>query len=213
MSTSKVALRTTLGTKDKPSALAADADPRERDPNWKQKLSEMTCKFFLSDDGCKKGRLCEARHTPKDKGRKKCGSLKHRSHQCENGKPVEKKTPKTPRKEGGKPRANASTTASPAAESPSKKDKRKDGKEGRKPKNKDKDGKKKSPQRPKAREAALPGIPEDEEESKDSNAQDEQASEDESQSEPVLEEETSSDSEESSSEESSVEGAMAVITD
>eukprot|EP00971_Amphidinium_carterae_P339638 6477553-Amphidinium_carterae.2 len=61
LSTSKVALRTTLGTKDRPSALAADADHRERDPNWKQKLSEMTCKFFLSDEGCKKARLCEAK--------------------------------------------------------------------------------------------------------------------------------------------------------
>eukprot|EP00971_Amphidinium_carterae_P345115 6485871-Amphidinium_carterae.1 len=59
ISKSKVALRTTLGTKDKdrPSALAADTEDRRR-------LSEMTCKFFLSDEGCKKGRLCEAKHTP-----------------------------------------------------------------------------------------------------------------------------------------------------
>eukprot|EP00971_Amphidinium_carterae_P344493 6484923-Amphidinium_carterae.1 len=68
MSTSKVALSTTLGTKAKPSALAADADQRERDANWKQRMSEMTCKFFLSDEGCKKGRLCEAKHVPKEKG-------------------------------------------------------------------------------------------------------------------------------------------------
>eukprot|EP00971_Amphidinium_carterae_P184156 3656470-Amphidinium_carterae.2 len=95
-------------------------------------------------------------------------------------------------------------------ESPSKKDKKKDGKEGKKPKNKDKDGKKKTPRRPKAREAA---VPEDEEDAEDSNSQDEQASEEESQSEAVLEEETSSDSDGSSSEESSVEGAMAVITE
>eukprot|EP00971_Amphidinium_carterae_P019105 376047-Amphidinium_carterae.2 len=64
MSTSKVALGITLGTKGKPSALAADADHREQDANWKQKLSKMTCKFFLSNDGCKKGRLCETRHAP-----------------------------------------------------------------------------------------------------------------------------------------------------
>eukprot|EP00971_Amphidinium_carterae_P110336 2186069-Amphidinium_carterae.1 len=76
ISTSKVALRTTLGTKDKdkPSALAADADDRRR-------LSEMTCKFYLSDDGCKKGRLCEAKHLPaKGKGCRKCGSIKHKSN-------------------------------------------------------------------------------------------------------------------------------------
>eukprot|EP00971_Amphidinium_carterae_P205417 4076678-Amphidinium_carterae.2 len=75
MSTSKVALRTTLGTKDKLAALAADADQRDRDPNWKQRMAEMTCKFFLSDDGCKKGQLCEAKHIPKEKGCKKCGSI------------------------------------------------------------------------------------------------------------------------------------------
>eukprot|EP00971_Amphidinium_carterae_P116881 2314731-Amphidinium_carterae.1 len=51
ISTSRVALRTTLSSSSKdqnrPSALAADAEDR-------RKLSEMTCKFFLSDDGCKK---------------------------------------------------------------------------------------------------------------------------------------------------------------
>eukprot|EP00971_Amphidinium_carterae_P315445 6270096-Amphidinium_carterae.1 len=55
----------------------------------------MTCKFFLSDDGCKKGRHCEAKHTPaKGKGCRKCGSLKHSSHECEYGKQLGKK-PKT----------------------------------------------------------------------------------------------------------------------
>eukprot|EP00971_Amphidinium_carterae_P007922 156923-Amphidinium_carterae.1 len=59
ISTSRVALRTTLSSKDqnRPSALAADAEDR-------RKLSEMTCKYFLSDDGCKKGKHCEAKHTP-----------------------------------------------------------------------------------------------------------------------------------------------------
>eukprot|EP00971_Amphidinium_carterae_P050343 991896-Amphidinium_carterae.1 len=64
------------------------------------------------------------------------------------------------------------------------------------------------------REAALSGIPEEEEEkSEDSDEQEDEASEDETQSEAVLEEESSSDSEESSSEESSVEGAMAFVTE
>eukprot|EP00971_Amphidinium_carterae_P131289 2600410-Amphidinium_carterae.1 len=61
LSTTKVVLRTTLYNsnrdQNKPSSLAADADDRRR-------LSEMTCKLFLSDDGCKKGEHCEAKHTP-----------------------------------------------------------------------------------------------------------------------------------------------------
>eukprot|EP00971_Amphidinium_carterae_P188211 3735912-Amphidinium_carterae.1 len=86
ISTSKEALRTTLGTKDqnRPSALAADAEDR-------RKLSPMTCKFFLSDDGCKKGKHCEAKHTPaKGKGCRNCGSLKHRSNECEYRKQLGK---------------------------------------------------------------------------------------------------------------------------
>eukprot|EP00971_Amphidinium_carterae_P181722 3605512-Amphidinium_carterae.1 len=133
MSTSKVALQTTLGTKDKPSALAADADQRQQRP-----LSEMTCKFFLSDDGCKKGRLCEARHVPKEKGCRKCGCLKQRSNECEYGKPVEKDK-KDKKKTAPRPKAREAATSSAAAKAPPKKDKKKDGK---KPRNKDKDGKK-----------------------------------------------------------------------
>eukprot|EP00971_Amphidinium_carterae_P339639 6477553-Amphidinium_carterae.3 len=44
---------------------------------------------------------------------------------------MEKKTPKSPRKDGGEPRANASATASAAAKSPAKKGKKKDGKDGK----------------------------------------------------------------------------------
>eukprot|EP00971_Amphidinium_carterae_P183063 3632634-Amphidinium_carterae.2 len=103
-------------------------------------MAEMTCNFFLSDDGCKKGRLCEAKHVPKEKGCKKCGSIKHRSHQCDRGKPMDPKTPRTPKKDGGKPRAN--TSASAAAKGPAKKEqKKKDGKDGKTPRNKEGKGK------------------------------------------------------------------------
>eukprot|EP00971_Amphidinium_carterae_P299130 5942630-Amphidinium_carterae.1 len=86
ISTSKVALQTTFGNRDqnRPSALAADADDRQR-------LSKMTCKFFLSDDGCKKEKHCKAKHTPaKGKGCRNCGSLKHRFNKCKYGKQLEK---------------------------------------------------------------------------------------------------------------------------
>eukprot|EP00971_Amphidinium_carterae_P233548 4634850-Amphidinium_carterae.1 len=75
----------------------------------------MTCKFYLSDDGCKKGRLCEAKHLPvKGKGCRKCGSIRHKPNDCEFGKPVDKdkkdKKTTTPR-----PNAREAATASAAA--------------------------------------------------------------------------------------------------
>eukprot|EP00971_Amphidinium_carterae_P012641 248778-Amphidinium_carterae.1 len=78
-----LAKQSTLGTKDKdrPSALAADADDR-------RKLSEMTC------------------NTPaKGKGCRNCGSLKHRSNECEYGKQLGKDKDKDKRK-SAKPKAN-----------------------------------------------------------------------------------------------------------
>eukprot|EP00971_Amphidinium_carterae_P078884 1560732-Amphidinium_carterae.1 len=91
----------------------------------------MTCKFFLSDDGCKKGRHCEAKHTPaKGRGCRKCGSLKHSSHECEYGKQLGKDKDKH-KKKSAKPKANEAVTSSAAAKSPTPK----------KPRNKEKDGK------------------------------------------------------------------------
>eukprot|EP00971_Amphidinium_carterae_P205416 4076678-Amphidinium_carterae.1 len=70
---------------------------------------------------------------------------------------MDPKTPRTPKKDGGKPRANA--TASAAAKSPAKREKKKkDGKDGKTPRNKDGKGKKPI-RRPKAREAALLKTP------------------------------------------------------
>eukprot|EP00971_Amphidinium_carterae_P171398 3397815-Amphidinium_carterae.1 len=57
------------------SWLYTEKERRERHAN-------MVCKFFASDDGCKKGQSCEARHVQKGKGRKVCGSLMHSTRKC-----------------------------------------------------------------------------------------------------------------------------------
>eukprot|EP00971_Amphidinium_carterae_P308741 6135047-Amphidinium_carterae.1 len=75
----------------------------------------MTCRYFLSDDGCKNGRHCEAKHTPaKGKGCRNCGSLKHRSNECEYGKQLVKDKDKD-KKKSAKPKANEAVTSSAAA--------------------------------------------------------------------------------------------------
>eukprot|EP00971_Amphidinium_carterae_P273820 5434571-Amphidinium_carterae.1 len=104
ISTTKVALRTTLGNSNRhhnrPSALAADADDRQR-------LSEMTCKFFLFDDGCKRKKHCKAKHTSaKGEGCRNCGLLKHRFNECKYGKQLEKDVRDKDKKKYDKPKAN-----------------------------------------------------------------------------------------------------------
>eukprot|EP00971_Amphidinium_carterae_P025588 504598-Amphidinium_carterae.1 len=64
MATSKVTLKSST-TKEKTAALAAGT---ERDQDRRERFANMICKFFASDDGCKKGKMCEAKHVPKDKG-------------------------------------------------------------------------------------------------------------------------------------------------
>eukprot|EP00971_Amphidinium_carterae_P055315 1090290-Amphidinium_carterae.2 len=77
-----------MTNKERTSALAAGADNRqETEQERKERYAKMVCKFFASDDGCKKGNSCEARHLPKDKGCKVCGSIKHHTSKCDRNKP------------------------------------------------------------------------------------------------------------------------------
>eukprot|EP00971_Amphidinium_carterae_P054307 1069858-Amphidinium_carterae.3 len=79
--TTKVALKIPTNhssNKDKPSALAAGAPSSPGKPP-----TQWTCKYFTSDEGCKKGKACDAKHLPKDKGCTNCGSLRHDAKKCE----------------------------------------------------------------------------------------------------------------------------------
>eukprot|EP00971_Amphidinium_carterae_P111013 2198831-Amphidinium_carterae.1 len=59
--------KTTMTNKERTSALAAGADNRqETEQERKERYAKMVCKFFASDDGCKKGKSCEAKRVPKD---------------------------------------------------------------------------------------------------------------------------------------------------
>eukprot|EP00971_Amphidinium_carterae_P328893 6461010-Amphidinium_carterae.2 len=46
------------------------------------------CKFFASDEGCKKGTSCEAQRLPKEKGCATCGSICHDTRKCERNQPM-----------------------------------------------------------------------------------------------------------------------------
>eukprot|EP00971_Amphidinium_carterae_P301474 5990122-Amphidinium_carterae.1 len=84
----------------------------------------MVCKYFASDDVCKKGQSCEAKHVLKEKGCKVCGSMRHYTHKCGRTKPMKPKPPADGRKTSHRADKNAKRGAHAAERnSPSKKDK------------------------------------------------------------------------------------------
>eukprot|EP00971_Amphidinium_carterae_P316607 6293628-Amphidinium_carterae.1 len=150
VATSRVTMKTTMTNKERTSALAAGADNRqETEQERKERYAKMVCKFFASEDGCKKGKSCEARHVAKEKGCKICGSHKHHASKCDRTQPSKPKADgKKPARRDGKPGAHA---ADGKNRSKKDKDKRKDKKTS-----KDKPKKTfKKPSGPRAREATL----------------------------------------------------------
>eukprot|EP00971_Amphidinium_carterae_P114320 2265170-Amphidinium_carterae.2 len=87
VATSKVAMKTTMTNREKISAVAAGTDNRqETEKERRERYANMVYKYFASDDGCKKGQSCEARHVLKEKGCKVCGSnrsMRHPTHKCD----------------------------------------------------------------------------------------------------------------------------------
>eukprot|EP00971_Amphidinium_carterae_P212711 4221326-Amphidinium_carterae.1 len=147
VATSRVAMKTTMTNKERTSALAAGADNRqETEQERKERYAKMVFKFLASDDGCKKGKSCEARHVTKEKGCKVCGSIKHRDSKCDRTQPSKPKADgKKPARRDGKPGAHAAD-----GKNPSKKDKDKKKDKKTKPKKTSK-----KPSGPRAREATL----------------------------------------------------------
>eukprot|EP00971_Amphidinium_carterae_P157463 3121551-Amphidinium_carterae.4 len=113
-------------------AAGASSSPSKPATSW-------TCKYFTSDEGCKKGKACDAKHLPKEKGCTICGSLRHDSKKCE--RPTKKST--QPKDSGDRRR--------PQARKPDPKKSKDKGKPGAKAKK----SAKPAPRRPKAREAAI----------------------------------------------------------
>eukprot|EP00971_Amphidinium_carterae_P044879 882339-Amphidinium_carterae.2 len=205
VATSRVAMKTTMTNKERTSALAAGADNRqETEQERKERYAKMVCKFFASDDGCKKGKSCEAKHVPKDKGCKVCGSIKHHTSKCDRTQPSKPKAEgKKPPRRDGKPGAHAADGKSPPKKD---KDRKKDEKNS---KDKPKKTSKKPPSGPRAREAALEQDGEAGDSDKEQTSPEQTYEEEVTDSEAELEEFSEASKEDSDTPSST--GAMAVL--
>eukprot|EP00971_Amphidinium_carterae_P335977 6472082-Amphidinium_carterae.2 len=187
LTTTKVALKNAsshISNKDKPSALAAGASRSPRKPS-----TSWTCKYFTSDEGCKKGEACDAKHIPKDKAYKDSGDRRRPQANAADQRPSSDSRPKKP-----DPKKPITT------------------RENQVPRAKAKKSAKSTPRRPKAREAAVEELTEEEDDDEDEEQTSPEQTSAEESSESASEQEQPDDEESQEESSQSSVGAMAIVT-